>query len=101
MTLVIYLKHLKKVHTKFFDNTKDKPEELLDTKFFVRKLKNEVFSCDSVISFEQIISKDVDLSSTFEGHMSDKYNLIKTKDLAFELAFSEDIKGILLVHDKI
>ncbi len=52
LTLVVYLKHLKKVHTKFFDNSQDKPEELLDTKFFVRKLKNEVFSCDSVISFE-------------------------------------------------
>jgi hypothetical protein len=67
----------------------------------VRKLKNEVFTCDSVISFEHIISKDVDLSTTFEGHMSDKYNLIKTMDLASELSRDEDVKGILLVHDKL
>lgn len=86
---------------KFFDGSKSMPDELLDTKFFVRKLKNEVFTCDSVISFERIISKDVDLNETFEGHMSEKFNLIKTMDLESELARSSEVKGILLVHDKL
>ena len=44
-TLVVYLRHLRKVHSKFFANSVDVPEQLLDTKFYVRKLKNEVFSC--------------------------------------------------------
>lgn len=68
MTLPIYLKHLRKVHSKFFSvNTAEQGFADLDTKFFVRKLKNEVFSCHEVLSFERIIRGDVDLTRTFEG----------------------------------
>lgn len=52
MTLSIYLMHLRKVHNKFFSVKSDKNFADLDTKFFVRKLKNEVFTCHEVLSFE-------------------------------------------------
>jgi hypothetical protein len=85
ITLIIYLGHLRKVHNKFFTDIANKPEQLLDTKFYIRKLKNEVFSVTQMISFEQIISRDVRLGDTFEGHMCEKFNLFMTNDLKKEL----------------
>jgi len=101
VTLIIYLRHLRKIHTKFFSGADSRPEELLDTKFFVNKLKNEVFSCPEMLSFEQIISKKVDLTQTMEGQMCDKYNLIMTTDVRQEVEKGNDMPAIVLTHDKL
>ena len=103
LTLAVYLLHLRRIHSKFFENLGDKEENemLLDTKFYVRKLKNEVFYCPHAISFEIIIKAEVDKASTYEGHMCDKFNLIMSNSLADDLEMDEDAQGILLVHDKL
>lgn len=99
--MIIYLRHLRKIHSKFFSGVESRPEELLDTKFFVNKLKNEVFSCPEMLSFEQIIAKKVDMSQTMEGQMCDKYNLIMTNDIRREVERGNDMPAIVLTHDKL
>lgn len=101
ITLVIYLHHLRKVHSKFFNDISNKPEQLLDTKFYIRKLKNEVFTVTQMISFEQIINRDIRLSDTFEGHMCDKFNLFVTNDFRRELENNDEMEGLILTHDKL
>ena len=80
LTLIIYLKNLRQVHKKFFDNHSEKPDWLLDTKFYINKLKNEVFGCTELISFEEIINPEVDFEITYEWQMCDKYRLDCTND---------------------
>ena len=63
LTLVIYLKHLQKVHSKFFSVLNEQGQADLDAKFFVRKLKNEVFTCHEIIAFDNILPSDSDLAN--------------------------------------
>lgn len=101
ITLIVFLRHLRKIHSKFFTGAENRPEELLDTKFFVNKLKNEVFACPEMISFEQIISSKVDMSQTMEGQMCDRYNLIMTKDVKAEVERGSEMSAIILTHDRL
>ena len=54
-----------------------------------------------MLSFEQIIGKDVDISNTFEGHTCDKFNLMMTNDFRSELEKDAEREGVILVHDKL
>jgi hypothetical protein len=42
-------------------------DDLVDAKFFIKKIQNQVFSYDKVVSFEAIIPETVDVPNVFEG----------------------------------
>lgn len=67
ITLIIFLSHLKKIHTQFFADFEEKDDYLKDTKYYIRKLKNEIFSLDKVISFEHLIPAEANVATSFEG----------------------------------
>ena len=102
LTLVVYLKHLRKVHSKFFAvHNAEQGLADLDAKFFVRKLKNEVFTCHEIIAFDQILSSDADLTNSFEAQICQKFNLMFTKNFALELQKYAQAQAIMLVPDKL
>ncbi len=55
LTLLIYLKHLIRIHTQFFTDYEGKIDELRDSKFYIKKLKNQVFGFGKVVSFEKLV----------------------------------------------
>ena len=67
ITLPIFLEHLLRVHKGFYNDFTAKPDFLKDSKFYIRKLKSEVFRIDKMVSFEALIPTEVDLSAAFEG----------------------------------
>lgn len=84
ITLIIFLRHLHKVHKKFFmsatEDVVDNESQFLDTKFYVSKLKNEVFACPEILSFEQILNASAGetLDNSVYGQLCDRFNLGKT-----------------------
>ena len=46
---------LQKIHSKFYQDFQTKPDLLKDTKFYIRKLKGEMFSATKMVSFEVLI----------------------------------------------
>ena len=67
ITLIVFLSHLKKIHTQFFADFDVKDDCLKDTKFYIGKLKNEIFNLDKVISFEYLIPEAESVKNSFEG----------------------------------
>jgi len=65
LTLLVFQKHLQRIHNSFFKGYETQMKELQDTKFYIRKL--QAFSLDKVVSFEKLVSNSVDLNQTFEG----------------------------------
>ena len=55
MTLLIYYLHLHKIHDRFYENFSTKPDFLKDTKFYIRKLRSEMFANTIMVSFELLI----------------------------------------------
>lgn len=51
LTLLVYLKHLTRIHHSFFKDYDAKIDDLRDTKFYIRKLKSEVFEGGKCVSF--------------------------------------------------
>ena len=51
LTLLVYLKILVNLHKLFFRDAESKDSFLMDTKFYLRKLKNEAFKLNRLISF--------------------------------------------------
>lgn len=59
--------HLCRIHERFYENFADKPEFLKDTKFYIRKLKSEVFDNTNMVSFELLIPDEQAVEHSFEG----------------------------------
>ena len=81
ITLIIFLGHLKQVHSQFFNDFDEKDDCLKDTKYYIRKLKNEIFCFDKIISFEHLIPKEVNVANSFEGMVCENLNLARSDDL--------------------
>jgi len=107
ITLIIFLSHLKKIHTQFFTDFDTKDDCLKDTKFYIGKLKNEIFSLDKVISFEHLIPHAQLNQNSFEGQCCDRMHLPRSDDLRQEIAKAHEqddqctLKGLLLVPDNL
>ena len=101
------MNHLTQIHTQFFSDFEEKDECLKDTKYYIRKLKNEIFSFDKVVSFEALIPSNVDVASSFEGQMCDQSNLGRSLNLKKQIteAYQRDtdcsLQGIMLVPDNL
>ena len=68
-----------------------------DTKFYIGKLKNEIFSLDKVISFEHLIPDIESVKRSFEGSICDRLHLPRADDLRKEIAkaYEQDEKCTL------
>ena len=105
LTLLMYLSHIKRIHQQFFRDFEDKDESLKDTKYYIRKLKNEIFSFDKVVSFENLISDKHVVDKSYQGQQCDKANLGRSGDIRKQIAesYARDpectLQGLLLVPD--
>ena len=85
----------------------DKDEFLKDTKFYIRKLKNEIFSFDKVISFENLIPSEEKAINSYEANVCEALHLERSGDLmasiarAYELDKESCLQGLLLVPDNL
>lgn len=56
-----------KIHERFYENFADKPDFLKDTKFYIRKIKSEMFDNTMMVSFELLIPDEAAVEQSFEG----------------------------------
>lgn len=98
---MVYSVHLHRIHKRFYNEFETKPAELKDTKFYIRKLKGEMFSCSKMVSFEVLIPNERDVERSFEGESCNQLNLIRVSDLANKITENIELAPILLVPDDI
>jgi hypothetical protein len=67
VTLLLYYLHLHRIHDRFYENFAEKPEFLKDTKFYIRKLRSEMFDNTLMVSFELLIPDERAIEQSYEG----------------------------------
>jgi hypothetical protein len=53
----------------------------LDAKFYIKKIKSEVFRLDKVISFEQLVPSGTDLTNSYEAQTCNQLGLMRVESL--------------------
>jgi hypothetical protein len=93
--------HLHRIHDRFYENFTEKPEFLKDTKFYIRKLKSEMFDNSMMVSFELLIPDESAIEQSFEGKKCAALNLIRVPNLIEATGANPDVIPILLIPDDI